>query len=327
MHVTVAFAGALLFLAAWVSTLRTVFAPTGRASLISRATAFAVGATVLAIARRLPEPGREYLLGCCSPLMLLLMAVTWLIGSIAGVTLFAWGLSQVSLNAQAIGGFYALRSANLVLPAVAWLSSALLLAAFTAHLVHFTSAYSRRELLVGRLSVQATRAPDAETIFAGYAHAGDSDRLGTLFGEWSNWFADVQATHLAYPALVHYRSGGTTCWAEAAQIMLDCAALTEACAPNWAPPETSSLLTAGGRCLPRVAACLGIALPPVQVSYQGRETYPFSCSLAKIRTAGLMIEMDDERAQSAFQQLRIRYAPFATAICERLLYLYGDMGQ
>jgi hypothetical protein len=324
MHVVAAFAGVLLFLAAWLSALQTTFTPMGQASLMSRETTRAVGCVMLAIARKLPKQRREYFLSYASPLMLFLMAVGWLAGSIAGFTLFAWGVSQVSLNAQAMGSFYSLRSADIVLPAAAWLSGSLLLSAFTAHLVRVTSAYTRRELLVGRLSAQATRAPDAETVFAEYARAGSREHLGTLFAEWSNWLADVQVTHLAYPALVYYRSGGGVCWTNAAQIMLDCAALAEACAPNWAPPETSSLLNIGERCLPRVAARLGIALPPVQVSYQGREMYPFSHSLAKIRTAGLPIEVDDEHAQLAFQKLRIRYAPFTNAICERLLYAYED---
>jgi hypothetical protein len=323
MHVGTAFAGALLFLAAWLSILQTVFTPRGQTSVLSRGTTQAVGSVMLAIARKLPETGREYFLGYASPLMLFLLAGVWLVGTIAGFTLFAWGVSQAPLNEQALGDFYSLRPADIGLSAVAWLSTFLLLAAFTVHLVRITSAYSRRERLINRLSVQATR-PSAETVFAEYARGGSRDHLGALFSEWSNWLADVQATHLAYPALVHYRSGGEICWTNAAQIMLDCAALAEACAPNWAPPETRSLLNIGERCLPRIAARLGIELPPVPVSYQGRETYPFSRSLAEIRTAGLSIEVDDEHAQLAFQRLRIRYAPFANAICERLLYEYRD---
>jgi hypothetical protein len=254
--------------------------------------------------------------------MLFLMTVMWLIGSIAGFTLFAWGVSQVPLNAQGLGNFYSLRSADIGLPAIAWLSTALLLGAFMVHLMRIASAYSRRELLVGRLSAQAACTPDAERIFAENVRAGHWPHLGALFREWSNWLADVQATHSAYPALVYYRSADEICWSYAAQIMLDCAALAAACAPTWAPPETSSLLNAGEHCLPRVAASLGIELPPVPVSYQGREMCPFSSSLAKIRAAGVPIEVDDENAQLAFQQLRIRYAPFSNAICERLLYVH-----
>jgi hypothetical protein len=321
MHIVAALAGALLVFGAWLSALQTVFTPGGQASLVSVGMADAVGRVMLAIARKLPAAGQEYFLGYASPLMVFLLAATWLIGSIAGFTLFAWGVSQVSLNAQDLGDFYSLRSADITLPAVAWLSTALLLAAFTVYLIRVTSAYERRERLVGRLSAQATRAPDAETVFAEYVRAGCRDHLGALFSEWSNWIADVHATHLAYPALVHYRSAPEVCWTNAAQIMLDCAALAQACAPRWAPPETTSLLNAGERCMLQVADRLGIELPSVPVSYQGRETYPFSYSLAKLRSAGLPIEIDDDDAQLAFQRLRVRYAPFATAICERLLYL------
>lgn len=324
MHVVGAFAGVLLFLAAWLSILQTVFTPRGQASLLSRGTTSAVGSTMLAIAGKLPERGREYLLGYASPLMLFLMAVLWLIGTIAGFALFVWGASHVPLNERALGNFYSLHPADIALITVVWLSTFLLLTAFTAYLVRVTSAYSRRERLIGRLSAQATRTLDAEMLFAEYTRAGDREKLGALFNEWSDWLSDVQTSHLAFPALVHYRSGSEICWTNAAQIMLDCAALAQACVPNWAPPETRSLLNAGERCLPRIAARLGIELPPVPVSYQGRETYPFSRSLAEIRTAGLPIEVDDEHAQSAFQQLRIRYAPFANAICERLLYEYRD---
>ncbi len=292
--------------------------------MLSRGTTWAVGGVMLSIARKLPERGREYFLGYASPLMLFLTAVLWLIGIVAGFALFGWGVSRMPLNEHALGNIYSLRRADIGLSAAAWLSTFLLLVAFTVHLVSVTSAYSRRERLISRLTAQATRTPDAEAVFAEYTRGGCRDHLGALFSEWADWLADIQATHLAYPALVHYRSGGSFCWTNAAQIMLDCAALAEACVPNWAPPETRSLLNVGERCLPRIAARLGIDLPPVPVSYQGRETYPFSRSLAEIRTAGLSIEVDDEDAQLAFQRLRVRYAPFANAICERLLYEYME---
>lgn len=324
MRVVAAAVGIVLILAAWLSVLRTVFTPKEQASLMARWTTRVVGHTMLAIARRLPKPARECFLGYASPLMLLIMAALWLVADVAGFALLAWGLSGIPLGAQALGDFFFLRSADPALAAVAWLSTTLLLTTFAMHLVRVTSAYSRRERLIGRLSAQATHSPDAETVFAEYAR-GSHDQLGALFGEWSNWLADLQATHLAYPALVYYRSAGEVCWAGAVQIMLDCAALAESCAPGWAPPQTSPLLTVGERCLPRVAARLGIALPPVTASFQGREMYPFSRSLAQIRQAGLPIEVDDEHAQLAFQKLRVRYAPFATAICERLLYEYRDL--
>lgn len=323
MRVAVTVAGIALTLIVWLSVLRTVFTPKPRPSRAASWTTRAVGSITLLIARRLPGPVREHFLGYSGPLMLFTMAAVWLAADIAAFVLTAWGLGQVPFSQHALGGFFALRAQDTVLPAVAWLSVAFLMTSFAVHLIRVASAYGRRESLLSRLSAQATRSPDAEMMLARYARS--RMQLGALFDEWSDWLAEVQTTHLAYPALLYYRSaGGAVCWTGAAQIMLDCAALTEACAPRWAPPQTGSLLTVGERCLPQLAAHLGIDLPSAPVSYQGREAYPFSRTLTEIRQTKLPIEVDEESAQAAFQRRRVRYAPFANAICERLLYEYTD---
>jgi hypothetical protein len=147
---------------------------------------------------------------------------------------------------------------------------------------------------------------------------GSRDHLGTLFGDWAGWLADTQATHLGYPVLAYYRSIDL-CWTKAALIILDCAALTQACAPEWAPPDTVPLLSAGSRCLQGIAAQLGISLPRIPVSYHGREACPFNGTIGKVRKAGLPMETDEDTAQAEFQRLRVQYAPFANAIVEQLL--------
>jgi hypothetical protein len=308
-------AGFVVVLVVWLSVLRTVFAPQERSSYMARATASVVGAVMLSLARRLREPVREYFLGYATPLMLLAMVTLWLAADLAGFVLIGWGLDGVTASA-----FWASGTAP-----VAWISLLLLVALFTVHLVRVTSAYCRRESPIGRLSTRATRSLDAESILADYLRSGDRDQFSAFLGGWSNWLADVQASHLAYPALTYYRSAGSMCWTGAVQILLDCAALAEACAPGWAPPEAASLLIISERCLPRLTGRLGIKLPPVSVSYQGREGCPFSRTLTTIRKSGLPIEVDDQRAQREFQRLRVRYAPFTYAICERLLYEYTDL--
>jgi hypothetical protein len=280
-------AGVIVGLAVWLSVMHTVFTPREQSSLTARWTAKIAGSAMLATARALPCAVRERFLGYATPLMLFAMAAGWLTVGIAGFALLAYGVSAVPLSTRGLGRFFSLRSADTPLAALSWLYTMLLLTAFAVHLIRLTSAYTRRERLVGRLSATATRSPDAETVFAEYARLGCREPLGELFSEWSDWLADVESTHLAYPSLVYYRSSGDMCWTAAVQIVLDCAALALSCTPDWAPPQTGSLLTAGERCLPRVAARLGIVLPRVPVSYQGREMYPFSSSLAKIRGTGL----------------------------------------
>jgi hypothetical protein len=321
-----AIAGLVLILSAWVSATRTVFTPQEGSSHTALWIARLTGTVMLGIARKLPSSVREGFLGFACPLMLLFESVLWLVVNIAGFTLFAWGAAGIPLRAQSVGDFFALRSPADALSAVAWLCNALLLAAVIVHLARVTSAYGRREQLVCRLSAQATRSLDAENILAEYvSRAGGRARLGGLFGRWADWLADLQSTHLAYPALAHYRSSGEVCWAEAAQIMLDCAALAEACAPSEAPPEAAVLITAAERCFPRIAKRLGIDLPPPVVSYQGREARPFDRTLNVIRDAGAPIEGEENCVQRSFQRIRVRYAPFTNAICERLLYKNNDL--
>lgn len=319
-------AGCVLILAVWGSAMRTVFTPRESSSSVALWIARLLGTVMLGAGRRLPQAAREAFLGLACPLMLFAEGALWLAVNVAGFALLAWGAAGVPLGSQALADFFALRSRADGLSAIAWLSGGLLLATITVHLFRVTCAYSRRERLVCRLAAQATRSLDAEDVLAGYVGSnGDLGRLGDLFAQWADWMADVQATHLAYPALAHYRSIGDVCWSEAAQIMLDCAALAKACAPGKAPPEAAVLLAAAEHGLPRIAKRLGIELPSVSVSYQGREERSFDRTLAVIRAAGTPIEGYEGGVQQSFQQIRVRYAPFTNAICERLLYMYNDI--
>jgi hypothetical protein len=306
-------AGIALVLVTWLSVSRTVFTPGRRSSLMARLTARLTAEVVFGAARRLASGARERLLALCSPTVLFGMAAIWLAANLAGFALLTWGSTGVTLSVHALTG-----SSAAPVAAIACLSTVLLVTALITHLVRVTDAYSRRERLVTRLAAQASRPPDAESLIADYLRAGSRDHLGAMFGQWAGWLADTQVTHLGYPVLAYYRSV-ELCWTKAALIVLDCAALTQSCAPDWAPPDTGPLLSAGSRCLQGIASRLGIKLPRVQVSYQGREACPFDGTISKVRQAGLPMETDEDTAQAEFQRLRVQYAPFANAIVERLL--------
>src|SRR4051812_31823792 len=65
-------------------------------------------------------------------------------------------------------------------------------------------------------------------------------------------------------------------------------------------------------------------LPPVLVSYHGREDTSFSATIAQLRQAGLPLSSDEVTARDTFQRLRVRYAPYANAITELLLCDLGS---
>jgi hypothetical protein len=322
----VAIIGVLLVLGTWLSVLRTVFSLRAQASLLARGAARAVGTAMLGLARRVPAMARDRLLDYATPLIVVAMALAWLAGNAAGFALLAAGAYRISVNVRTLACFAALcssaRRSQLPVTAAAWLSTVVIMAVGVAYLALVTSAHGRRELMTGRLAADAAPGADAETILSRYLTGGGRSHLATAFGEWADWLTDVQSTHLAYPALVYSRSPNG-CWTHSAQLMLDCAALAEACAPDWVPPQAGTLLTVGTRCLPQLAARLGLDLPPAVVSYQGRESQPFTRTLNEIRAAGLPVEVSDDLAQAAFQLLRVQYAPFANAICERLFAYEG----
>jgi hypothetical protein len=325
VRIILAVAGAALVTATWLSVLRTVFMPSYRSSRTARWTARLTATVVFGVARRLSDGLRQRLLAVGSPVALFATAATWLITGLAGFALLGRGLADVPFGIRPLADFFLLRQAGVPssasgvpLGAAALLSTALLIAAVIAYMGCLADAYSRRERLVIRLAAQATCPPNAETLIADHLRGGSRDRLGAMFGEWAGWLADTQATHLGYPVLAYYQSVDL-CWPRAAVIVMDCAALAEACAPDWAPPETAPLLSAGSRCLQSIAGQLGIKLPQVPVSFHGREACPFDGTISSVRKAGLPMETDEDAAQAAFQRLRVQYAPFANAIVERLL--------
>lgn len=320
-HVALAALGAALVLITWLSVIRTVYTPRQRSSLAARWTV-RIAAAVIPLPARLMRHAdhRERILDFCAPVSLLLMGLTWGTAAAAGFALLAWGTVGLSFIGNGLANFFFMQSGGAVLAAFALLSTGLMLASFSTHLTRVLSAYERREGPVARLAAQATESPDAEVVLADYLRTGSRDHLDSMFGEWSAWFADVQTTHLSYPAMAYLRPYGRLCWAKAALIVLDCAAITEAAAPDWAPPNTRPLLAIGSYCLPCLAMQLGEDESRSPVSYHGRETRPFSATYRLAVEAGLPAERGAEEAEMAFQGIRVKYAPYVIAISEVLLY-------
>jgi len=319
-HAVASILGVLLILPSWLSVMRTVITPCENSSLAAHWTVRVVAATVRIPARRVHSGLRERLLDLCAPVSLFLLGCVWVVSALLGFALLAWATQAVSFSVRGLANFFLMRSAGAGLAALAILSTVLMIAAFTAHLSQAIAAYSRRERTVVRLAARATKPPDAEIVLADYLRTGSRDHLDSMFAEWSAWLADVQASHLAVPAIAYMRPSSELGWPKAAVIVLDCAALTYAAAPAWAPPNTRPLLAIGSRCLQRLALQLGFAGSRSPVSFHGREGQPFGDSLRLAVKAGLPQERDEDAAATAFLDLRLQYAPYAVAIAERLLY-------
>jgi hypothetical protein len=311
--------GVALVVATWLSVLRTVFVPRWRSSLLMRTVVGGTWWLGSGAAHRLPRAAGEKVMELCAPLALYVAAACWLTSTLTGFALMAPVFAGVPFTWEGLSGFLLLRTGTL-LGVMAWISAALVLSSFVLHLFRVTSAYSRRELVVARMSIRAATATEAEQILAEHLRLGSRDHLDRLFAQWTEWLADIRATHTGYPALTIYRPATDLCWLDAAVLVLDAAALTEAVAPQWAPPSTRSVLEAGAECFPALARQVGVHLPRPVVSLEGREERDFDLTLKVAVDAGLPQEHDPQEAWPVFQDWRTRYAPYAMAMNLRLCY-------
>ncbi|HEX6353161.1 hypothetical protein [Actinophytocola sp.] len=320
-------AGVLLALITWLSVLRTVFIPRQRSSLLMRSVVRGTGWTGSAVARRLPQSLGERVMDMCAPVALYVAAACWLTATLVGFALMSCAVADMPLTLAGFTGFLLLRTESdggILLAVGAWGAVALVLSAFVLHLYRFTAAYSRRELVVARMAAHAARPTEAELVLAEHLRLGSRDHLDQLFAQWTAWLADIRATHTGYPALTIYRSATELCWLDAAVLVLDAAALTDAVATNWAPPSTRSVLEAGSVCFPVLAGQVGVHLPRPTVSLEGREERGFEQTVQVAVAAGLPREHCDREAWTVFQNWRTRYAPYAVAMSYRLCYLWPN---
>jgi hypothetical protein len=322
VDLTAAVLGGALLTLSWLSVLRASFTqglvPPRAARWSIRLTA----AVLTPVGVRLAPARRERLLALCAPLALFIMFGTWFTGTTAGFVLLAVAVGAIRPVAADIGRMLAfeLDGPAHLFGVAAVVSGALLVCVFAALLIRIAEAYGRREALVARLSAHAAVPSDAEQVIATYVRSNSRDQLDTWFGEWADWLADLRCTHVGQPSLVYFRAAGTLNWLEAATIVLDAAALVEATAPDWAPPNTHVLVETGARCLQRIAAGMRITVPRSAVSLHGREQCGFADTIELTLFAGLPVARTQRMAWEVFQQERTRYAPYAAAVAARLQY-------
>lgn len=318
-----AFAGVAVFLITWSSALQAVLVPRQRPPRAARWTVRLAAVTLTALARRMGQERREFVMTMCGPLSLFAMLGTWLAGLFAAAALLTSAVAgRGELGLARVARFGYGSAGDVVDDIVALLivvSAVVLVGLFMIHLSQLAGAYDRRERFTARLAAHAARPADAERILATYVRP-DSRELDSLFAQWTDWLADIRRTHISYPALGYLRPGNELCWLQAAVIVMDTAALVEAVAPSWAEPYARALLKTGSDCFERLCSGLGITLAHPSVSLQGREQVGFEDTVRLATSAGLSAERSSADAWQVFQGWRTQYAPCASAITSKLLY-------
>ncbi|HEV2780639.1 MAG TPA: hypothetical protein VGX25_14715 [Actinophytocola sp.] len=314
LDLVIATCGFVVVVLVWMSVLRTTLIPRRSSSRMARWTARACATGGAALASRLPGRLRNWVLDLCVPVSLFVMAAGWLSALAVGFALLV----------VAVGGTWSggspvvdMNGAAVAVTVAAGASAVLVAAAFAAYLVHFMDAYGRREGMIARWATQVQRVTDADVLVASHLRSGSRDSLDSYFAQWAGWLADIYNSHNSYPGLVYLRSAGQPGWPRAAMTVMDAAALVEAVAPRWAPLHARVLLNIGSCCLQCLARRVGIELPVMTVSLQGREERAFGDTMQLAIDSGLPAERDIDHAWMAFQEIRVRYAPYAALIGSR----------
>lgn len=314
--------GLVLVIVVWTSVLQTVVVPRGVSSRTMRVSVRAMMAPAYWIARRLPPGLRDRLLGVCAPLSIAPAVLAWVVSLTGAFVLIGYGLGLVALTWAGAVGWLTLHTgcAATLLAMAYYLLLMSLMGCWLLHLMRLLGAYSRREGLLPLLVATAAAPADSDQLLAEHLRRGSDTELGARFAQWAAWLTDLRASHRTYPALLHFRPGGPLSWLDAVVVMLDVAALAEAIAPGWAPPNTKVLLSAGTEALPLLAAQLGIAPHRPVVSLHGRECHPFHLTVQVMTGAIRQRERTDAQMWRTFQHWRAQYAPYACAMSTRLLF-------
>jgi hypothetical protein len=312
--------GVIVLVVVWMSAFRTILIPRRSSSRMARWTVRACAAAAFAAAHRLPVRARGAMLEFNTAAAMFLMVLGWLAGLALGFALVAVPLGHVALDPDMLIRFFTLDTSGTAgALGLAFAASALLiLSMFASYLIQFMAAYHRRERMITRWSGQVQVVTDAERLLADHLRAGSQDSLDRFFAEWADWLADIHDSHTSYPGLMYQRRTGDLCWAKTALIAMDAAALVESIAPRWAPVHATVLLDVGSDCVQDLARRMGIVLPVMKVSLHGREERTFTESARFATHAGLASERDIGQARRKFQEIRIRYAPYAVLIASRL---------
>ncbi|ONI84794.1 hypothetical protein ALI22I_30345 [Saccharothrix sp. ALI-22-I] len=290
--------GAAVLLAVSVTGVRAAAATSGGSLPVHRLVRWS-GAGFRWVGERLGARLGSRAMALSAPVGLVVVLVAWLTAWEAGLLLASIGLG-----------------ADVPAP-VAHTGRTALVVLFGVYVLRTGEAYGMRE----RQCAERADVRVAEELLAGYLDVGGRERLDRVLAVWAAWLVELRRAHRAWPALLYTRPSERRCWLETVVIMLDVAALAESIAPAWAPPHTTAVLVNGTDCITEALASTGAEPPRSTISLHGREDRAFADTVSLLTEAGLRVERDPADAWAEFQSRRTRYAPAASALAVKLLYV------
>ena len=330
---TVSFIAGFIIVGATVfSAIRTVILPRAAQSWLTRLVFVGTRIPIMALA----GPKRSYewrdrVLALYAPISLFTLPLVWLTVVAIGYTLMFYTLDpdlgrafHLSISSITTLGF---ADADTVIERVfAFMEAGLgltLLALMITFLPAIYNAFARREVQVGQLEVRAGSPCSAVTFLLRHQFIGSLDdggaQLDATFERWERWFAQIEESHLTYPALVFFRSPqADRSWVTAAGTMLDSAALATACVRHRVVGSAGLCIRAGFIALRRIADFYGIRFdhdpsPDDPISIARDE---FDVVWDRLAAAGVQLVDDRDQAWRDFAGWRVNYDEVLLALAE-----------
>lgn len=313
------------------SAIRTVILPRAAQSWLTRMVFVGARIPIAAIA----GPKRSYewrdrVLALYAPTTLFALPLTWLTVVTIGYTFMFWSLGpsmqrafHLSVSSVTTLGFApadtGVERVFAYCEAILGLS---LLALMITFLPSIYSAFSRREAQVGHLEVRAGSPPSAESFLLRHQAIGSLDDprdLDETFRSWERWFAELEESHLTYPALVFFRSPQPDrSWVSAAGTMLDAASLSTSCLVGRHVGSAGLCIRSGFLALRRIADFFGIEFdhdpaPDDPISISRPE---FDNVWERLDRAGVDLVADQDQAWRDFAGWRVNYDQVLLALAE-----------
>jgi hypothetical protein len=334
LRILIGLAGALGVLVVLSSAVRSVVLPGAFPARVARVAFLAARLPIAALASREARRGgarrREELLSLQGPLGILAQLATWTTLVAVGFTALLWAVDRLPASfagvrdaaresGSSLSTLGIVRPAHMAGAFVAFAEAGVglvLLAIVVTYLPTIYGAFSRREALVGKLTVRAGAPPTPTGLLRRTWELGRFERLEEVWLSWEEWFIDVGESHTSFPQLTFFRSPrADTSWVTAAATVLDAAGLVRH-ALDVAPDSRMELTTeAGVDALELIGEFLGI--PPATEAEPTLERRVFLDALAEFADAGIPLVDDRERAWQGFTAERRRY--------ERLLLTIAGM--
>ncbi|MDQ6772604.1 MAG: hypothetical protein M3024_06405 [Candidatus Dormibacteraeota bacterium] len=323
-------AGATVVGIAVNSSVRTVILPRAVPSVITRRVFDATRRLFeLRIGRGATYERRDAVMAGFAPTALLLLLVTWLVLILAGFTFIFWALgdpldvafrlsgsSIVTLGFQAPSGI-----ANTIGVVSEGLLGLIELALLIAYLPAIYGAFQRRESLVTKLEVRAGSPPSGIELLERFHRLHSEASLGDVWGQFEDWFVDIEESHTSLPSLNFFRSPQPRrSWITAAGAVLDGAALYSSVLEHPQGRDTRADLCIRAGYVALRYVCDFFKLPYNATPQRGdpisiaREE--FDEAVNRLQASGLDVRADREAAWADFAGWRVNYDDALLAVAQ-----------